>query len=64
MHWMIDGTIMRKRRIPVDRRTDGDENSRASQEALEEEYRQMAAETEREMDAEEWAEALIGDIDA
>ena len=48
----------------MDRRTDGDENSRASQEALEEEYRQMAAETEREMDAEEWTEALIGDIDA
>jgi hypothetical protein len=48
----------------VEQNRSGDENSRASKEALEEEYRQMAADREHEIEAEEWAEALIGDIDA
>ena len=36
---------------------------RASQTALEEGYRQMAADSEQEMEAAEWVEALIGDVD-
>jgi hypothetical protein len=60
--WKIDGTIPRRRRIPVEQNSVGDDNSRASQEALEEEYRQMAADREREIEAEEWIEALIGDV--
>jgi hypothetical protein len=39
------------------------DRSRAKQNDLEEGYRLMAADREREAEAEEWTEALIGDID-
>ena len=39
------------------------ESSKAKQSALAEGYRQMAADRAREMEAEEWTEALVGDID-
>jgi hypothetical protein len=45
----------------MDHDTDADDNSRTSQAALAEGYRQMAADIEHEKEAEEWAEALIGD---
>jgi vacuolar-type H+-ATPase catalytic subunit A/Vma1 len=38
------------------------ESSLAKEAALAEGYRQMAADIEHEMEAEEWAEALIGDV--
>jgi hypothetical protein len=38
------------------------EASQPKQAALLEGYRQMAADRERELEAEEWTEALIGDI--
>jgi hypothetical protein len=40
-----------------------EELSRTKQDDLAEGYRQMAADREREAEAEEWTEALIGDID-
>ncbi len=39
------------------------ERSRTKQKDLADGYRMMAADREREIEAEEWAEALIGDID-
>jgi hypothetical protein len=38
------------------------ETSDTSQSDLAEGYRQMAADIEHEMEAEEWTEALIGDV--
>jgi hypothetical protein len=38
------------------------ETSPARQDVLAEGYRQMAADIEREMEADEWAEALVGDV--
>jgi hypothetical protein len=38
------------------------ETSPISQGALAEGYRQMAADIEHEVEADEWAEALVGDI--
>jgi hypothetical protein len=38
------------------------ESSQAKEADLAEGYRQMAADVEHEMEAEEWAEALIGDV--
>jgi putative NADPH-quinone reductase len=38
------------------------ETSQTNQADLAEGYRQMAADIEHEMEAEEWAEALIGDV--
>jgi len=64
LKWKIDVTITGRGRIPLKYNTAEDENARVSQEALEEDYRQMAADTEHEIEAEEWCEALIGDIDA
>jgi hypothetical protein len=46
----------------MDHDTAGHEISHTSKVALVEGYRQMAADREQEMEAEEWAEALIGDI--
>jgi hypothetical protein len=39
------------------------ETSRTKQNALAEGYQRMAADRERETEAEEWTEALVGDID-
>jgi hypothetical protein len=39
------------------------ESTQARQNALAEGYRLMAADRAREMEAEEWTEALVGDID-
>ena len=49
-------------RNSMDHDTAGHEISHTSKVALVEGYRQMAADREQEMEAEEWAEALIGDI--
>jgi len=46
----------------MDQETAAHENRESSQIDLAEGYRQMAADIEQEMEAEEWAEALIGDI--
>jgi hypothetical protein len=46
----------------MDRDIDMHESSQAKEAALAEGYRQMAADIEHEMEAEGWAEALIGDV--
>jgi hypothetical protein len=46
----------------MDREIAAHETSPASQADLTEDYRQMAADTEHEVEAEEWVEALIGDV--
>jgi hypothetical protein len=46
----------------MNRDTDASGTGKWSQADLAEGYRQMAADIEREVEAEEWAEALIGDI--
>jgi len=46
----------------MDSGSDAQETRGLSQAALIEGYRQMAADGEQEAEAEEWAEALIGDI--
>jgi len=38
------------------------ETSQANQTALAEGYRQMASDRKRDIEAEEWAEALVGDL--
>ena len=45
----------------MDHDADAHDNSRTSQAALALGYRQMAADIEHEKEAEEWAEALVGD---
>ena len=45
----------------MDREDGAQAARRMSQAALTEGYRQMADDTEHEMEAEEWAEAMIGD---
>jgi hypothetical protein len=47
----------------MDQESATDETSQARQTALEQGYREMAADREQEMEAEEWIEALVGDID-
>jgi hypothetical protein len=56
--WVDD----KKMRISMNRDIDADETGKSSQADLAEGYRQMAADMEREAEAEEWAEALIGDV--
>jgi hypothetical protein len=46
----------------MDDNTAAHETSQTSQTALAESYRQMAADREQEMEAEEWTEALVGDV--
>ena len=46
----------------MDSDTDAHESSLAKEADLAEGYRQMAADIEHEAEAEEWAEALIGDV--
>jgi hypothetical protein len=46
----------------MDRDAATDEASVQIQLDLAEDYRRMAADREREMEAEEWVEALVGDI--
>jgi hypothetical protein len=58
---MRDGTMMSLGRISMDHDTEAHDNSQTSQAALAEGYRQMAADREHEAQAQEWAEALIGD---
>jgi hypothetical protein len=53
--------MMSRGGISVDHNADAHDNNRTSQAALAESYRQMAADIEHEKDAEEWAEALVGD---
>jgi hypothetical protein len=45
----------------MDHDADAHDNSRTSQAAWAEGYRQMAADREQEAEAEEWTEALVGD---
>ena len=53
---------MSRGRISMDSDTAAHESSQAREADLAEGYRQMAAYIEHEMGAEEWAEALIGDV--
>ncbi len=46
----------------MERNAAAHETSQTNQADLAEGYRQMAADQEREAEAEEWAEALIGDV--
>ena len=54
--------MMSRGRISMDNNTAAHETSQTSQTALAESYRQMAADREQEMEAEEWTEALVGDV--
>jgi hypothetical protein len=59
---MLDETMMNRGRISMDSDTAAQETRQTSHAALAKGYRQMARDRERETEAEEWAEALIGDV--
>jgi hypothetical protein len=54
--------MMIRGRIIMEHDSAAHDNSPTSQSDLAEGYRQMAADREREAEAEEWVEALIGDV--